>query len=153
MPSQVLDGASPNEVVKKQTCQTGKHNASKNGRSCTICFHKGRMTNKVFTTYVEANKIKSAQNKRNDLAREEAIHKFKIVTSVSNTDQNGNLVSYKSKVEDFKKEGLVAEKFRMNNQNFEVLTDGTKIIHQMATEEELIAFEQKQPLPQFSILY
>ena len=78
---------------------------------------------------------------------------MKIARSISNVDGQGNLVSYEGtdSMHLFKKQNKIATKFRMNNQNFEQLTDGTKFVYPMATTEEMEALEKHKPLPEFSL--
>lgn len=157
IPTQVSVGASDSEVVNEQACVSGKHNASKLENSkvwkCSICNQKGNCKEGEFLTFVEQNKLKQEINKRKDIARAQAPEFMKIARSISNVDGQGNLVSYEGtdSMHLFKKQNKIATKFRMNNQNFEQLTDGTKFVYPMATTEEMEALEKHNPLPEFSL--
>lgn len=158
IPTKVLVGASGSEVVRKQACIKGKHNAVKLQKSkvetCTICGHKGSSKSGEFLTFVEQNKLKQEINKRKDIARAQAPEFLKLARSISNVDGQGNLVSYEGtdSMHNFVKQNKIATKFRYNNQTFEQVTDGTKFIYPMATHDELVALAKGKPLPEFSLL-
>ena len=155
--------ASQVEVVKKQACTSGKHNANKyfkncltiqtGGKRCAICNKKGKVVDNVFMTFVEVNLLKAEYNKTKVKAREQAVQAFKVARSISNVDKVGNLVSYKPTMRDFEKENKIAKVHRNTyGQRFSSLPDGTEFAYPMATEEELIAFDNKKSLPSFSLL-
>jgi len=109
----------------------------------------GKKVKGVFRTFAELDEERRLKNLE---AKRKASKALAIASSYNNVTTNGNLISYKPSLEDYKKENLVPTKQRLNVHTLEITPDGTKIEAPMATEEELMAFHKGEALPKFSIL-